>query len=255
MRWSFDDSDPDSFGFHQVQDVVDSACQIAQRSKDWHAAQRRNLAKRYSEQSINVVVTGRFSGHSGNYDLVFSSVPFGPRVKQQRIQSRIIHKGDPLYVDSRLHDGAMFVGVSDLVQSPQGRIPTLVRLELHDNRLNLIGDKFGFAFEVPIKLRFGITEREIGFLPRLPRNNGARAMIKSRSHVFDGRNGELCNSRRKSSLEFYFVDVINAISIKLGDSFVCIGCKKIASSHFQISDVLICPTKTFGRTQKLAGYV
>ncbi|MGB8065083.1 MAG: hypothetical protein WCF26_24570 [Candidatus Sulfotelmatobacter sp.] len=257
MRWSFDNPDPSGLSFNNPKHALDIARQITQDAKNWHIGKNWNPAKGYAEGHINIVLTGRIARHLGNYDLVLSAIPCRSRAAKytgkRRIGVGIPNKLDLSYIDSRLNNGAMFMGISELVQAPQGRIPSFVRLELHKKRLDFWRDVLGFGFEVSLEFLPRISERERGALPEVPRNGRAGSMIQRRSQVLKCRNRTLGNGARHSLSEADFVNIVGSVSITLSNSFVHVQREKKSAQFFQVLNVVLCPSDTFNGTGEFSG--
>ena len=84
---SFDDVYLSRLGFSKPQEALNSIRQIAQDGKDWAAREYWDFAKGYGQGHLYIVVNGSFPGCTGDYDLIFSTVPIG----QSRNYLRISH--------------------------------------------------------------------------------------------------------------------------------------------------------------------
>jgi len=253
-RWSPNNANSSCLGFRSPEDALNFASEIAQNGKDWLASKRLDIAKSYSKGHVDIVVHCCMSNHPGDYDFVFSSVPRrGMVVKDSLVKITPSNKLRLSDINSRMNDGSVLVGITNLVESPQGRIPSFVRFEPHKDRLDFIQHVLGLGFEVVEKLPSCISKREGSAIHVFPRDNGTGTMIQSRSQILNGRNSEFGDSRRKSACEFDLVEHVNTLSIKLGDSFVRVRRKKQGHLKFEFLNIFLCPSDSFNGSGKLSG--
>jgi hypothetical protein len=244
-RWSFNDTDSSSLSFHCPEDALNRAGQIAKAAKNWATAKDWNFAKRYAEGHINIVLAGRFASNPRDYDLVLSPVPSRAGSAQQRVEAGITHKFDILDVNSRVNDGYVLGCIRKLIECPQGWVPSLVRLELHKQRLDFVRDVLGLGFEVPLKLSLSVTKGKVCLSSRVSRGDSASAMIQGRSEIFDSRHRPLRDPTRHPMLELDFINVAKAIRVRLGEALVAVQGEIDSAKLFQLRNIMICPSDSF----------
>lgn len=245
MHWKLpDNSNSSRLGFHSPQDALDFVREIAEDGKHWYASKHWNFAERYAKGEINIVVNCSIASDPRDYDLVFSPVPSGARMSQQSIEAgtgRMTNEFDILNVHGGFDNGSVFVGVSNLVQGPQGRIPSLVWLERSKKRLDFVRDVLGFAFDLSLKFSFSVSKGKVRPFSRCRGNDSTGGVIECRPEIIDSRNRLLSDSRRQRIRESDYIEIVNAISVNLGDSFVNVRSKKQAGKAFYLTNVILCP--------------
>jgi hypothetical protein len=255
VRWKlFDNADSLSLGFSSPKDALNFSREIAEDGKHWTASKHWNIAERYAKGHINVVVRCRVADHPRNYDFIFSSIPTGRLISKYRFVKRgpsnEIRLSD---VDSRLDDGSVFMNVANLVEGPEGRIPSLVWLQGHKYSLDFVRYVHSFRFELAAKVASRIAKRKSCFIPESSRNDCASAMIQRRPQVLYGGNRSLDDMGGQASFKANLVLHVNTLGVKLGNSFITVRSKKSATQRLQVFDVLFCPANTFKSRSKFLG--
>jgi hypothetical protein len=230
--------------------------QIAKGGKNWHSSKHWNFAERYAKGEIDIVMNCRIASDPRDYDLIFSPVPPGTRMPQQGVKAgtgHVANKFDILNMHSGLDNGSVFVGISNFVQGPQGRIPSSVRLERSKKRLDFVGDVLGFAFDLPVKESSCVSEGKGRSFFVCRGNNGTSSVIERRPKIIDSRNRLFSDSRRQRFRESNYIQIVNAIRLKVGDSFVNVTSKKQMSKGFYLTNIILCPSNKLDGTRELAG--
>ena len=186
-----------------------------------------------------------FAKGLGNYEFIFASIPPWAKDRYRKIR-RGIDKPDIFRHYPRFDDRSVFIGVTDFIECPKGRIPSLVWLERSKKRFDLIGHMLAMASEGGITVSLSVSEGERGMLFLYGSNDYRRSrVIQGRSKTFDGLNGKPRKLSRQTLLESDFVDCVRSMRIKLGNSHASVSLKEVAkekvSCLFQLSGMFLCP--------------
>ena len=256
-EWSFDDTEFSRFGLHAPQNEFDLASEIAQNGKDWASAKNWDIAKGYTDADIDIVMRCGLARQPGNYDLIFSAIPCGRRVTENRIRPSSLRKSDKFRIfdmNSGSDNGSMLVGITKFIECPKGRIASSIRLEPFKERFDFIRDVLGLAFDVVVKFPARATKRKVDIPSLTLGNDGACTMVKSGAKIFQSGNGQFRKVGMQSALESNFVDYVNTISIHLGKTFIRLRRKEAQGEVLEIKDILLCPSHAFYSRRKLSGH-
>jgi len=227
--------------FRSLDDAQNYARHLAQAGRNWASTKYWDFPKLYTEGKLNIVVNCSLAEGFGNYDFVFSAIPV--RSKRQgvvRSHAPTVLKNGVLDSNSRFDDGFMLCSVADFVECPQGRIPSLVRLEVHKERLDLLGQMFvsSVAGEGGVHVSPRIVKGKVS--PFAARHSGRRGMIQSRAKPFDDLN-DISNDVIRHRIEPDFVQRVKGFRISLFESSVRLRIEVNKRSAFQFAHLLCCP--------------
>jgi hypothetical protein len=246
-RRSSDDSNSSRLRFGSANDAQNYARHLAQTGRDWASAKPWNFPKLYTDGKLNIVVNCSLAKGFGNYDFVFSAIP--SRRKRQRVVSPdapVIFKHGVLDGNRRSEHFAVLCHVAHFVECPQGRVPSLVRLEFQKERFDVFREMFvSVAAEGGLHVSPGISKREIGLFTSGHR--GVRRVIQSRSKSLDNLN-DVSKDGIGDRLKLDFIERVRGFRISLRESGVRIRIKVNVRSAFQFAHLLACPVHSEVRT-------
>ena len=133
--------------FNSHEDAIDFANKSFQDTVRWQAVNDVDFAKRYERGGLHVAIdieVGSFADPSKCH-LIFVAVPgrIHNSLHGTAAQNSEIPKLEFIGDDCHRAKDSMFVGISQLVQGPQGVIPSLVWLERFHDRKDVWRDFFG----------------------------------------------------------------------------------------------------------------
>lgn len=185
---SVDDSEAPCLRFSSKQDALDFARHGAEGAEDFMLSYSLDFAERYVKANLDLVFKIRSLATSGDYHLIFSAIPNWARENFRRQWSRGAHPENidtaADYADSR--NQSVFVGVTDLVECPNGLVPSLVRLEaakeINDVRRDFLAAFFDDELKIGSAIGNGEVSRFIGE-PVSRRKGSERGMVESGSQI------------------------------------------------------------------------
>lgn len=246
-------SDSSRFRFRNANDVQNYARQIAQAGRDWAALKYWDFPKLYANGKLDIVVDCSLPGGPGNYDFIFSAIP--KRGKGKRVMASYaptILKNGVFNDDSRFNDGSVFCSVTDFVECPQGRVPSLVRLERHKERFDLLRYMFvSIGLESSLHVSPCVSKREVCFLSS--GNSCASRMIQRTPESFDNLDNVPDDGLRHRT-ERDFVQRVRGFRINLAESSVRIRVEVNCRSSFQFVHLSACPCDSLVSTIELSGH-
>jgi hypothetical protein len=199
-----------------------------------------------------MVMNCSFANCPGNYDLVFSALP-GWAENCHGKHVRNVSDVDIPNHNSRFNNRSMLLRITKFIECPKRPVPSLIRLERAKKRLDLIGHMLTLCSEGGIKIPLRISEREERPLSSGCHHNGRRSMVKGRAKVLNSLNCKTGYRIRQWPFQSQLVDSIDAIDIRLTDTFVILRMKKANGSLFQVDALLLCPSESLIRTGEFNG--
>lgn len=155
MTALLDETEAPALCFRSAQDAIDYAHHVAEDSNRRLAALCLDAVERYVKGDVCLVITANFVRHSCQCDLVFIGVPVGifdthsadksPRVDdvgnidhavvpKNRGELRNQQRANVRPADIEGNERAVFLGVTELIQGPEGVIPSFVWVEAPKQR-------------------------------------------------------------------------------------------------------------------------
>jgi hypothetical protein len=225
------------------QDALDFIDKCVKRGNDAFARLDLGTPKSYIEPKIVLVLRVFVGSEQLEFDLVFRSVPTG-------IAGRPDSSGadEPGVLES-YEDGCdqgVFVPVAQVVDCPQGSVPSLVSLEVPKTRTNLLRDG-GTTIHAVIEGSRIISKRETTspeFRIRVPVEDGATedGMIERGPDVAHGvANHEGKIRVRHGFKQAEFVKLVSRFRVFLGNHFTRVANSEPRDENVKIVDVMLCP--------------
>ncbi|MBU2606169.1 MAG: hypothetical protein KKC43_09790, partial [Alphaproteobacteria bacterium] len=155
--------------------------------------------------------------------LVFSSVPFGGCVEMQSSNDTIA-KQDPCICDRHGSERSVDLLVSQVVQSPDGPIPSAVRFEREEEFLEFNRNLGLLPPEVIASVLFGFSEGELRkFRARLPAQSLSSVvnnMVKTRSQGMKDVESDGTKFNGRATLDLGFKQMQASASVSLTEESV-----------------------------------
>ena len=114
--------------FEGHDDALDYARELVQDSNRWLSVYNLNLAHRYKHLGLEVILDVRSMVDTSQYHLVFRAVPNGRKPEADAVLEPCAIDHAVADIQGNRSDDFMFLGITQLVQSPQEIIPSLVWL-------------------------------------------------------------------------------------------------------------------------------
>jgi hypothetical protein len=147
--------------FRSSKDALDFArdgLKKGNRNWVWH---KIDFAESYENGDIEIVIKVAIRGHPGNYHLVFFAIP--SREMNSKTGPTQMMDGHPATASPDGDESGM-CSVTELVQGPNGVIPSFVRLERSKKRHDIRRQVFASTPNVVLHVRGSIPKRKLGVL-------------------------------------------------------------------------------------------
>jgi hypothetical protein len=211
----------------------------------WQASRGLNLVKAYDEGGIYLVIRFVTERSPRKYDLIFRAIG----VLQASSDSERDVKG--VTPDSRMRHVRVYGNecgmsrVAQSVESPEGLIPTLVRLEGAKNRYDFIGHvSADFVSDNGVfELGDVVSDREhcLFRFDLSRRNSGSvSGLIKCRAKVDEGVKGDITPFDWDGFNESDFVKLVNSIRIRIDEKVVWATIEESSDLLVKLGNVLMC---------------
>lgn len=235
-----DDSNAPRLALDSHQDALDDAAAFVEECNRRHVESRiPNVAESYCR---------------GDLELVIRVVVAGIDVRQNNLVIRAVTSTDAEArartfdfqtgrQNSCFKQDLMLHRVSQLVQTPQGFITSLIRFERSHEVENRLGNVDRSTLAVSISLADGIVpEWEVGVIPVLTvcASGGVSELIQRGPQIVSGVSGNAPESPREGLTESEAKMAVSRIaSIHLTNNFVRVGLQEDADKRFEFSDVFL----------------
>lgn len=229
--------------FRSHQDALDFGRHSAENVNRRLLAQKINISESYEKADLEIVLQVTSRRDARKWNLVFFAVVGGVQKRNTQRNSYIADQRGS--AANRHRNESCVLGVSKLVQGPDGVIPSLVRLERAKKRKNFVRQILGnLAIDKIIKPNRVVSNGKLSFLGSdLSSGDGAGVtnLIKSRAQPLQYFSSGMSSTFRRFFDEFQLVNLCDAIGIQLNDLTAWVWFKEPIDSLFKAPKVLICP--------------
>jgi hypothetical protein len=232
----FEQSESTPLAFDSHDDAINYAKEVVEEFNSGFLEYNAiDIVEAYRRVKLDIVVRGLapIRDH-GDWEYVFHACPVG-----------LGHEnGGPARFISDLSSEAsgpdevlMLVYVRELVQTPQGFIPSLVRLERGHKVKDFLVDVFGSMCSTSFDLSGALAEREVSVPSRPPRSDSNREsqLIERAPEILDGIQREARNTQGQGLDELDVVPMVR--SVWLSNDGVRITLKEGFSQNLNLVDV------------------
>jgi hypothetical protein len=137
----------------------------------------------------------------------------------------------------------MFIGISDLVDSPKGAIPSFVWLGPHEDRADFRWQVLTSAGRVIPEIDFVVAEREFDRLQRRAssRDSGSiTSLVKDSPEIVSGIEQDAWKEVRHLARELDFDKVPMGIRIFINEYGPWVAVAEFVNESIELSDVMLC---------------
>jgi hypothetical protein len=125
------------------------------------AAENLNAFDRYRKGKAAIYIRGHVGGADREFCLSFFRAPSSAERPVSRLERNVAIERDAGGVEVQRNEGAVFLGISNLVESPEGIIPSFVSLEPLKNRTDFRWQILASAGKIVAPFFFGGSERKL----------------------------------------------------------------------------------------------
>lgn len=245
-----DQTDTLALRFGGPEDAINFARNGIEDANRRAASNAVDFVKGYNEGKLCIVLKVTAGVDLGDHDLIFVPVKDGRRDRSPRQDG--IPQRDAATCDANGHQEPMLVGVTELVEGPEGVIPSLMRIERSKQRADFRRQILASSVSDPIKISNGVPKGEVrvlGLSDACFDGNGVATLIQSGSERFDGLRATISPAIGDSAREAISMGC-DALRISLGETFSWFLFEESGDTLFKPTDMLICPSEpTFGAVQ------
>lgn len=183
-----------AFSLGGENDFLDLACDQGQNAYRRTGLHVVKLLESYKKGDIGVVFEFSAGVHAEYFDLTFFAIPAG----NQHFNTARKFCPFEMHLRSKCadrHQEPMFIGVTELIEGPEGVIPSLVRIETSKKRADLAGQVLASPLYHTVQISNRIGDGEIslfGFCATPENGGGISGLIEGgpkRLQRFDGGIG------------------------------------------------------------------
>lgn len=254
---SSDKAEAATLSFRSHQDALDYAAHRVEYSNRIVTSQNLNAIDLYLKGEVAAYVRIKSSRDHSQYELAFLRVPTlkealwhsggGP---SRSIIRRCCAEMSHCHPEGRGNEGTVFLGVTELVQSPKETIPSFIWLEANKERQDFRREMLvSLSLPVPASFNLGkaIPEREIG-LERFDVSAGDGAcvpgLVKDGAQVVGSVEQDAGQHIRWFACKDDFVHFLSRLRILINDVGPR-GCVSEVSKHgIKIEDVMLCAVES-----------
>lgn len=253
---SLDKPKPCRLRFRTQDDALNYARDVLQYGADFFTAYGLNIPKRYAMGEIEVVLKVSAGRDYSEYEFVFFNVP--GKIREVALASHDgLAQSDLSREKSDRGDELVFVGITELVESPDGVIPSLVRVERAKERYDIGGQILASPFDDVFESSNIVRNREVGGLGcglTAQRGSSKSGLIKGGAQRLKALDGEVRDivGQRPGHLEL--VKLVPGLRLYLNRSSVWLRLEKGFTLPGDFVDVLICAGEPALRAMERIGH-
>lgn len=233
--------DPLALSFRSSEDAISFARDGIEDANRRTAFNAVELVKLYNEGKLHIVLKISSGWGAQDYDLVFDAIIDGGW------DGKSAAADQPFYVCAAAGNAdwdqkSVLIGVTELVQGPEGVIPSLMRLERAKERLDFRREVFAAPFGVRIKVGDGVPEGEVGLRGgglAAKDGCGVATLVEGGAEGFNRLHGGIGPTMRDIAGKLEGVDS-ESLSIHLSDRASWFCFEKRLDAFFQPTDMFLC---------------
>ena len=241
---SVEQADAPRLSFDSHEAALDFAKQGVEETGRFLARHSLDLADHYKHMKCEVVTKCRSMRDASEYHLIFRAVPLGwPRDEAGlagTAEESLIESG----VTNGVNDGKndfMFVGITQLVQSPEGTIPSFVWLKRHHH----VKDFFRYVLGAPLSRvvltsngGFVATEREVGVVAGFASSDSSSisGSIERGAQMAEDFKGDPWQGGWEGFGQLDLMRILSSVGIWFNDSGVWVAVDEASHLSFKLLD-------------------
>jgi hypothetical protein len=241
------EADSSAFSLSLVNDRRNCADHSRKLSSNFVSLGYSNLAKKYSEGKLYVVLPLESSLCDCIRYLVFFAVgnAFHDVDRSSPAESLDIRQIDADF-GSDWDDKPVLRGVAKFVNCKEQVTPTLVRLVTSKEPFDFFRESLASTVYATFEISSGFAEGEVDIIDRHVGElcDSDSGQIKRRSQVLNSADCAFCKAHWKRFAEFELVPFVNAIGIRLNDMFAWCSLEIEPSAPFKIGKTFVSPLES-----------
>jgi hypothetical protein len=239
-----------SLGSHQ--DALDFVAHSVEDQFCRPIAENFNAIDRYRKGEFAAyleIIAGR---HGHQCHLAFSRVPpdsstcwtsnvaLGPTMVDFGVE------GGRGVIDGERYESAVFLGITELVQGPEGIIPSFVWVESSKDREDFrrqMFARFSSPIDMGIELIESVGEREVGLFRRdfaTSHSGGVSGLVEHGAKVIYGIENDAWQHDRQWLGELDFVKILSGLRLFINEVGPWVTVDKLRLNSIEVGDVMLC---------------
>jgi hypothetical protein len=215
MATSAEQSNSTRLSFNSHQDALNYVEHIVEDALRWEIDSRIAIADRYEKGKVEIVLEFLAVGCASKLSLIFRGIPQRNSKRIWPDESSVLRAGKGSHTHQ--HNGLMFIGITEIVQTPQKVIPSEVWLGCDHQVKDFFRDVLGTS--ICSTLDFGEinAERELRKSSSVDLSGSIASLIENTSQItndIEGASGECIWNRLD---ELGFMHVLHGFRIELND--------------------------------------
>ena len=240
-----------TLGFGSINNALNLSCHCYEGINSGKLPYRLNIAEGYEKSKFEVVIELSSRQHPAcKYHLIFFAIPMG---RWDLYGASDCHVTDVNAADSRAHRDQNCVScVTQLVQGPQGVIPSFVRLERAKKRLDVQRQVTTSASDVVVHVSGSVPKRKLSTLGRSNTADdcgGVPGLIESGSERLKRLSGVVGTDLGERLFQFEF-EKLKTVRLFLSDCVAWYRFEERLASFFKFGGVLLAALPPTARTGK-----
>jgi hypothetical protein len=230
------EADAPGLRFDSHDDALNFADKLVKDSKHWLSVHKLDIVNRYQKHDLNVHVEFTSTNIAGKCHLVFGSVPIR---HMKRGVPRSGHRCEAHALANYGHrtDGSVFIGITELVESPDEVIPSFVRLEPANEVADFFRNFFKETVNSLIEFRLTVANGKVCKLP----SKSEHGLIESGAEIVDNVASVPSDAEWHGLNELELVDLMNAVRVRLDNFGVSVLIEGVYLP-LQFNKVILCPS-------------
>jgi hypothetical protein len=230
-----EDSDTLGLSFDTHDDALNFADKLVEDSKHWLSVHKLDIVNRYKKHDLNVHVEFTSTTIAGKYHLIFDSVPVR-HLKRGVPGNRYRGEAHTLANYGHRTDGSVFIGITELVESPDEVIPSFVRLEPANEVADFLRNFLGETVNSLHEFKLTVANGKVYKLP----NKSEHGLIESSAEIVDNVASVPSDAEWHGLNELELVDLMNAVRVRLDNFGVSVLIEGVYLP-LQFNKVILCP--------------
>jgi hypothetical protein len=238
-----DKSEPARLRFDSADDALDYADELVKRFNCMFAIQTLDFAKRYEESEIELAFECRFRPEGVQFHLVFRAIPYEGFGDAEVAGPAQIHTEANRCGYDWNKDGVC-TSVACFFEGEQKLIPSTIRLEPAQERVNLFWHIFAVPFKGVFKTSGSSREREVSIfrIGKPGEGNGVKRLVQSIAEVSKSVSSDFGEFEGKISGQPDFVnDMVRLVRVGLSKGFVWGLFEELLDFPFEVGNMILSP--------------
>ena len=240
MKTELHEADSLSLRFESQNNALNFAKKVNEDTISRSDVYGLNIAEGYINGDFALCLNVGFGSMAQKFHFVFLAIPDGDGDSERGVADNGIFVKDTAGVHGGRGNDSMFVGVSNLVESPNKIIPSFVWLKLATKEVADFRRQF-FANALHSEFEFSFTVAD-GKVLESPRES-VHGLVESGAQIVDSVHGDPLQIDWHAFDELGLMDFLASARISLNHFGAWATLVKLRQLPFELLDVTVCPSE------------